>query len=306
MEINKEKLREFILFIKDKTNFSSPELIEKDFYLNLLLAKLNLDEFVFKGGTCLAKIYLDYFRLSEDLDLTFINQKLFENKSTQQIKKICKEKIDNFGKQIESIGLNFVLNKSDRNYVELGNNNKLVTYKVWYDSVFTNTPSFVKIQINFLEEIKFEIKSGETIPLIKGNITEDERTYFQDFIIFYEKKKLPVYDIKEIIAEKIRSLLTRRKIKSRDAIDLLFIYNKYNIKPESLIKEAQEKIFYATKNYEKYKKYFILSKENIEQVDFPYSEVKHLVVEDFNEKDFDNFIAELIPLLKIIIKELKL
>src|SRR3990167_1785590 len=306
MEIKKKKLREFILFIKDKTNFSSPELIEKDFYLNLLLAKLNLDEFVFKGGTCLAKIYLDYFRLSEDLDLTFINQKLFENKSTQQIKKICKEKIDNFGKQIESIGLNFVLNKSDRNYVELGNNNKLVTYKVWYDSVFTNTPSFVKIQINFLEEIKFEIKSGETIPLIKGNITEDERTYFQDFIIFYEKKKLPVYDIKEIIAEKIRSLLTRRNIKSRDAIDLLFIYNKYNIKPESLIKEAQEKIFYATKNYEKYKKNFILSKENIEQVDFPYSEVKHLVVEYFNEKDFDNFIAELITLLKIIIKELKL
>src|SRR3989344_2959163 len=207
MEINKEKLREFILFIKDKTNFSSPELIEKDFYLNLLLAKLNLDELVFKGGTCLAKIYLDYFRLSEDLDLTFINQKLFENKSTQQIKKICKEKIDNFGKQIESIGLNFVLNKSDRNYVELGNNNKLVTYKVWYDSVFTNTPSFVKIQINFLEEIKFEIKSGETIPLIKGNITEDERTYFQDFIIFYEKRLKKRYFMPLKIMKNTRRIL---------------------------------------------------------------------------------------------------
>lgn len=306
MEINREKLKEFLLFIKDKTRVTSVELIEKDFYLNLLLSKLNLDEYIFKGGTCLAKIYLDYFRFSEDLDLTFINQKLFENKSTNQIKKICKEKIDDFGKQIESIGMNFVLNKGNRKYVELGNNNKLVTYKVWYNSVFTNTPSFVKIQINFLEEIKFGINQKETTPLIKESITKEEKTYFQDFVVYYDKKKLLVYDIKEIVAEKIRSLLTRRAIKSRDAIDLLFIYEKYKIMPESVIKEAKEKIIYAIDNYEKYKQNFILSKDRINKVDFSYSEVKNLVIRDFKENDFNNFITDLILILQRILKELKI
>lgn len=283
---------------------TSLELLEKDFYLSLLLSKLNLKEYAFKGGTCLAKVYLDYFRFSEDLDLTFINQKLFENKSTKQIKKICKEKIDNFGKQIESIGLDFVLNKSDRKYIEIGNNNKLVTYKVWYDSVFTNVPSFVKIQINFLEDIKFEIKPKETLHLIKHEITKDEKVYFQDFITYYNHKKLLVYDIREIVAEKIRSLLTRRAIKSRDAVDLLFIYQKYKIKPEDLIKEAKDKISFAIKYYEKYKENFILTKEKINKVNFSYDEVRHLVIKDFKKEEFESFIVQLIQLLQKILGDL--
>ena len=304
MEIGRDKLKEFIFFIKDKTKATPLELIEKDFYLNLLLSKLNLEEYAFKGGTCLAKVYLDYFRFSEDLDLTFINQKLFENKSTNQIKKICKDKIDNFGKQIEFLGLDFVLNKGDRRYVELGNNNKLATFKVGYVSVFTDAPSFVKIQINFLEDIKFEIKLKEISSLIKHEITKDEKVYFQDFIVYYSNKKLLAYDIREIVAEKIRSLLTRRAIKSRDAIDLLFIYQKYKTKPEDLIKEAKDKISFAMKYYEKYRENFILTKEKIDEVDFSYNEVKHLVIKDFKKEEFESFIVRLIPLLQKILSDL--
>ena len=114
MKINKDKLKEFLLFIREKTKITSLELIEKDFYLNVLLSKLNLEEYSFKGGTCLAKIYLDYFRFSENLDFTFANQKLLKNKSTNKIKKICKEKINEFGKQLEATGLNFVFDKSNK------------------------------------------------------------------------------------------------------------------------------------------------------------------------------------------------
>src|SRR3990167_1563626 len=99
MEIDKEKLKNFLTSIKDKTSITALELIEKDFYLNILLSRLNLEGYVFKGGTCLAKAYLDYFRFSEDLDFTFSNQKLWEGESTKSIKKICKEKIDTFGEQ---------------------------------------------------------------------------------------------------------------------------------------------------------------------------------------------------------------
>ena len=137
LEIDKDKLKNFLISIKDKTNITATELIEKDFYLNILLSKLNFEEYVFKGGTCLAKAYLDYFRFSEDLDFTFINQKLWEAKSTKIIKKVCKEKIDAFGEQLEKVGFDFKFDKSDRNFVEIGNNNKLVTFKVYYDSILT-------------------------------------------------------------------------------------------------------------------------------------------------------------------------
>src|SRR3989339_740423 len=157
MEIDKDKLKNFLNSVKDKTNITAQELIEKDFYLNILLSKINFEEYVFKGGTCLAKAYLDYFRFSEDLDFTFINQKLWEGKSTKSIKKICKEKIDSLGEQLKNGGFDFKFDKADRNFVEIGNNNKLVTFKVYYDSVLTGKPSFIKIQIkpqNFLKETK--------------------------------------------------------------------------------------------------------------------------------------------------------
>jgi len=51
------------------------DLIEKDLILHQLLLDLSenkffSENFVFKGGTCLIKCYLGYFRFSEDIDFT--------------------------------------------------------------------------------------------------------------------------------------------------------------------------------------------------------------------------------------------
>ena len=298
MEIDKDKLKNFLASIKDKTNITALELIEKDFYLDVLLTKLNLEGYVFKGGTCLAKAYLDYFRFSEDLDFTFIDQKLWEGKSTKSIKKICKEKINNLGEQLEKIGLSFKFNKKDIKYVMLGSNNKLVTFKVHYISVLTGNPSFIKIQINFLEKIMFVPQKKELLPLIKLNqFTKEDQIYFKEFLDFYKPIKIKVYDIKEIVAEKVRSLLTRKAIKSRDAIDLLFIYNKFKIRPQDLLKETKEKLLFSIIAYDKYKGNLILTKEKLQTLEFQYNEVRHLAIKPFNKEDFDNYIKGLKPLL---------
>ena len=54
-----------------KTKFSGI-LIEKDYYCTLLLEYLSskCPNLVFKGGTCLSKVYADFYRLSEDLDFS--------------------------------------------------------------------------------------------------------------------------------------------------------------------------------------------------------------------------------------------
>ena len=47
-------------------------LLEKDYYLTMMLSRINTleENLVFKGGTCLNKVYYSYYRLSEDLDFT--------------------------------------------------------------------------------------------------------------------------------------------------------------------------------------------------------------------------------------------
>jgi predicted nucleotidyltransferase component of viral defense system len=306
MEIDKDKLNNFLTSIKNKTNITATELIEKDFYLNILLSKLNFEEYVFKGGTCLTKVYLDYFRFSEDLDFTFINQELWEGKSTKSIKKICKEKIDAFGEQLKKVGFEFKFDKVDRNFVEIGNNNKLVTFKVYYDSILTGKPSFIKIQINFLEKIIFTPQTKELNPLIKNSqFTKEDQIYFKEFLDFYKAIKIKVYDLKEIVTEKFRSILTRKAIKSRDAIDLLFIYQKFKIRPQDLLKETKEKLLYSINSYAKYKDNFILARDKLQTLDFQYGEVRPLVIMPFNKDDFDKYVKDLKPLLIWMAEEIK-
>jgi len=234
------KLKEFVIFAKKFTKVKSEELIEKDFYLTILLNDIETEDFLFKGGTCLSKVYLDYHRLSEDIALTWKDQSIFENKTTKKIKKICSEKINVFGVLLQDVaerhGLDFKMEKTNRRYVEMGSNNKIVTFKIWYKSVFTDTYSFIKIQINFLEKLEFGsirhvLKPALDATLMKG----EEQKYFEEFLKFYSNRiSYYAYDYREIACEKIRALLTRKVVKTRDVVDLYFIEKELGLRVGSL------------------------------------------------------------------------
>ena len=61
--------REAVRFTAARTRFA-PRLIEKDYFCSVILRQLAVGapDLVFRGGTCLAKVHLGFFRLSEDLD----------------------------------------------------------------------------------------------------------------------------------------------------------------------------------------------------------------------------------------------
>lgn len=300
--MNKERLREFIDFLKDKTALKSEELLEKDFYMSALLSRFADKEYAFKGGTCLSKAYLNYHRISEDIDLTFIHQELFKNKSTKQIKKICSEKITFFGKLLENIAkdhdFDFKLQKNNKRYVELGSNNKLVTFKIWYHSVFAGAESFIKIQINFLEVIKYPIIEKAVLPLINEDaFSETDRTYFSDYVCLYRPLKCYIYDLREIASEKIRALLTRKGIKTRDIVDLYFIERMHKTNLNSLKDTCIEKINFAIRNYEKYRKN-ILAKAELSEKNLILEDVEHLMLNEIDKKDFDIFAKKLFAFLE--------
>ena len=72
--IHKNNKEDFIAAVElaAKKKGFLPLLMEKDYYLTLILSKMSqLSEgLIFKGGTCLNKIYFSYYRLSEDLDFS--------------------------------------------------------------------------------------------------------------------------------------------------------------------------------------------------------------------------------------------
>jgi predicted nucleotidyltransferase component of viral defense system len=69
--------REAVLFTAGQTGLNAT-LIEKDYFCTILLQYLYQQPdspLIFRGGTCIGKVYTDFYRLSEDLDFMISTQK---------------------------------------------------------------------------------------------------------------------------------------------------------------------------------------------------------------------------------------
>ncbi|MGM0568039.1 MAG: nucleotidyl transferase AbiEii/AbiGii toxin family protein [Elusimicrobiota bacterium] len=81
--MNRENLPKIIPAVAQEQGFRQ-EIIEKDFYLTLVLNHIYSDlgkNLVFKGGTLLNKMHLNYHRLSEDLDFTLLSDTNYDTRS---------------------------------------------------------------------------------------------------------------------------------------------------------------------------------------------------------------------------------
>jgi hypothetical protein len=70
------------------------EVIEKDYVLGWLLWGIGADptlgnSWVFKGGTCLKKCYIETYRFSEDLDFTVLPEGRFDRKTSGRFSIRC-------------------------------------------------------------------------------------------------------------------------------------------------------------------------------------------------------------------------
>lgn len=133
-------MKDVIIYLADALKIKNRLLLEKDIILHRILLAITKtsfkDDYVFKGGTCLTKCHLGYYRFSEDLDFTYIHQEEFEKTSHKQIRKLISKKIDAVLSLLvavaKQLSLDFKPNKSDTRYVLLGGSNKFVTFKLWY------------------------------------------------------------------------------------------------------------------------------------------------------------------------------
>lgn len=225
--------KDLIDYIAGKAKISNTSLVEKDFIIQSLLLELSKNSYftgnyAFKGGTCLIKCYLGYYRFSEDLDFTYKNQGLFENKRDAAIRKMLSSEISKLMGVIaalcENIGLDFAAKKNDHRYVEIGGSNRLLTLKAWYKSSVDGREYFIKFQFNFVENILYDFVRKKAEPLI-GKLDEKEaRALFpKESLVLLARPAMDAYDIREILLEKVRAILTRRGVKERDFVDVYLI-----------------------------------------------------------------------------------
>src|SRR3989344_2556823 len=305
--------KELIDFISRKLNIARRDLIEKDIILSKILFHLCQDKdfyqnYAFKGGTCLIKCYFGYFRFSEDLDFTYLNQKEFTGISKNKIREVISEKINKLGSLIELIakklGLDFKIEKENKKYLQFGGSNAFVTFKIWYSSQELGKETFVKIQVNHIEKLIYPIKELNAELIVPKNLEKDfSFIASEDAELLLKPIKIKVYDLNEILIEKIRAILTRRGIKARDFVDVFLITKKDKLNLNDFKKKIIEKIGDMLK-FEKYSQN-IKNKESQLKEDLILGEEEALMLTPI-DKSFPKFLKEFNLFLIEIIKELKI
>jgi predicted nucleotidyltransferase component of viral defense system len=205
---DKDKFRDLVDRTASVTGFYAP-LMEKDYYLTYILSRINdLSEgLIFKGGTCLNKIYYSYYRLSEDLDFSM---RLPKPAATRGDRRKCiqsvKDNIKSFAKD-----LGFRLEGAEK---AGRNESKQYVYYFVYDPV--TTPSE--------QTIKFEIGLRYN-PILKPEPRVVQHKFLHPFTgePLFDTGKVNCLALNEIVSEKLRAAALRVKIAPRDFYDLDFI-----------------------------------------------------------------------------------
>jgi predicted nucleotidyltransferase component of viral defense system len=205
---DKDKFSKLVDRIASQTGFYAP-LMEKDYYLTLLLSRINelSEDLIFKGGTCLNKIYYVYYRLSEDLDFSmrlpdYTTTRGNRRKSIQPVK----DNIEAFAKQFD-MRVEGVENAGR-------NESKQYIYYFVYDSAMVPTEQTIKFEIG----LRFN-------PIDKTKIQAVQHKFMHPFTgePLFDGGKINCLSLDEIVSEKLRAAALRLKIAPRDFYDIDFI-----------------------------------------------------------------------------------
>ncbi len=307
-------MKGFIGELSKILNFEYRDLIETDLILYKILFELSQNDFfyknfLFKGGSCLIKYYLDYYRFSEDIDFTWKNQYMWKNKSGKQLRNELSVFIIKIAKIFKiicrKINLAFVFDKTNEKYFQFGGSNKMVTFKLYFNSEILNIEKYIKIQINFIECLKFEPKLVKLKSIIPEN-KELNFLYPEEYSKYSKEITFPIYNIKEIFCEKIRAILTRKGTKkARDFIDIYMIINDHDLKIEEFKNQIIEKTLFGLNLYEKYRENLKEKRELINSGNlFTWGDEKRLLLKEIDNEDFYGFINNFNIFLKKITEEI--
>lgn len=225
---NKEEFLKVLERTSAQTGFPL-QLLEKDYYLTIVLPKINelSTDLIFKGGTCLSKIYFSYYRLSEDLDFTL---KLPSSKNTRGNRRKAILPIKSHIKTL------LQTLKMDVNNIEKAGHNESTQYIYFleYNSVVLEKEAFIKLEIGLRAN-----------PINDVEIHNVNHKFLHPFTgePLFESGNVWCLSLKELVAEKLRAAATRQDIAARDYYDLWSLINKgFDFKDKECLRLFKKKL----------------------------------------------------------------
>jgi predicted nucleotidyltransferase component of viral defense system len=206
--------REAVNFTATVTSFL-PRLIEKDYFNTLLLKYLSINnELVFKGGTCLAKVHSEFYRLSEDLDFT-ISISIDSSRSERRKQALpLRQSINALPAQIPMFKLVQQLTGA--------NNSTQYIALVQYKSLLSQQEETIYVELGLRE------------PMLRPMEQKLARTLLLDPIShrpLVEPIAINCLSEIESFAEKYRAALCRREAAIRDFYDIDYAVRKKRVHP---------------------------------------------------------------------------
>jgi len=204
-------------------------LLEKDYYLTIVLSGINKlsGDLIFKGGTCLSKVYYSYYRLSEDLDFTL---RLPDGNTTRTTRrnaiKPVKESVKSFLKSFDMTikNLEKAGHRESTQYI----------YYLDYESIVLNRKESIKLEIG----MRFN-------PLLATVAKQVTHKFIHPFTKepLFNTGSVNCLALKELVAEKLRAAATRIIIAGRDFYDLGFLLKKgFDFKDKELLSVFRKKL----------------------------------------------------------------
>lgn len=197
--------REAITFTAAKTGFNAP-VIEKDYFCTVLLgdfARHGGADLIFKGGTCLAKVHVGFYRLSEDLDFAIPMPVDASRSERSRAADTIKQAVAGVSQRLPGFSC----------ATELKGANDSAQYSgvVTYRSVVSDEPQTILVDVSVRE------------PALTPPATLSARTVLMDPIS--GQSAVPGLEVTcinalEAMAEKFRAALSRRDVAVRDFYEI--------------------------------------------------------------------------------------
>jgi predicted nucleotidyltransferase component of viral defense system len=212
-----EIFRDALALTRERTGFAE-RLIEKDYFCTALLEYLaaTANKLVFKGGTCLAKVHANFYRLSEDLDFVIpVPTDAPRAKRSKQAAAV-KEAVAALPRQIPFFRLVEPLTGA--------NNSTQYNAVIGYASLVGRQEETIKIEVALRE------------PLLLDPLNDLAQTILLDPVS--RKPLLKPLEVRciakmEAFAEKFRAALSRREVAVRDFFDLDYAVRRLGLQSET-------------------------------------------------------------------------
>lgn len=225
---NKDEFIKSLERASRKKGFLLP-LIEKDYYLTLILSRVHelSENLIFKGGTCLNKVYYVYYRLSEGIDFSMALPQ-YEATHGQRRKRIqpVKDKIKKF---VEQFGM-----KIDDASNPGRNESKQYVYYFVYQSALREVEAKIKFEIG----LRFN-----PFDMIKKRPVQHAFLHPFTGEPLFDGGQINCLSLNELIAEKLRAGAIRKIIAPRDFYDIDFVLrNKFDLTNKEVIALLKKKL----------------------------------------------------------------